>query len=189
MSLQTYNANGPVAKCGFAQHNSVYAITASNAFYIWSTADDDQQLLVQGDTASEILSEAISSEHMETSLKSPAIVHHLPSTHSTIVDILTDNKISSLLPAALSETNSSWPLLMCDHMGKMNITLVSSEQRAPTILPLHSPHSEPIRAAVTSPSALFSCSDDGQVVRWQQASDNQRQTSSTKTKSNHRKPY
>ncbi|CAF1647020.1 unnamed protein product [Adineta ricciae] len=187
---QVYNANGPVAKCGFAQYNTVYGITASNAFYVWSTSDDEQQqqTLVQGDTDSDILSKEIP---LETSSK---VIHHLPSTHSTIVDLLTDNKINNLLPSAFHETKSSWPLLMCDHMGKINITLVSSEQSEPIILSLHSPHSETIRAATTYQSSLYSCSDDGQLVRWQSSSaiddhdDNKKQAPSKK-KSNNRKPY
>ncbi|UJR35553.1 hypothetical protein I4U23_028306 [Adineta vaga] len=188
---QVYNANGPIAKCGFAQYNTVYGITASNAFYVWSTSDEEQQqVLIQGDTDSEILAEQI-----ETPSNSSKVIHHLPSTHSTIVDLLTDNKINNLLPSVLQETDSSWPLLMCDHMGKMNIALVSSNQCEPIILPLHSPHSETIRAAVTYQSSLYSCSDDGQLVRWQPSSttinteNDQKQPITSKKKSNHRKPY
>jgi hypothetical protein len=182
-----------VAKCGFAQNNTIYAITASNAFFIWSTSDDNQQLLVQGDTDNELLASETPSEQMDTSLKSSTVIHHLPSTHSTIVDVLADSNITNLLPSVLQETKSSWPLLMCDHMGKMNITLVSSDQSEPTILPLDSPHSETVRAAVTYHSSLYSCSDDGQLVQWQPSStinsnENHQQTSSKK-KSNSRKPY
>ena len=82
---------------------------------------------------------------------------------------------------------------MCDHMGKMSITLVSSDESEPTILPLDSPHSETLRAAVTYRSSLYSCGDDGQLVQWQPSSSNnfnknQQQTTSKK-KSNSRRPY
>jgi hypothetical protein len=130
---------------------------------------------------------------METSVKSSTVIHHLPSTHGTIVDVLSDSNIKDLLPSISQQTKSSWPLLMCDHMGKMNITLVPSDESEPTILPLHSPHSETIRAAVTYRSSLYSCSDDGQLVQWQPSStdnfnENQQQTTSKK-KSNTRRPY
>jgi hypothetical protein len=130
---------------------------------------------------------------METSLKSSTAVHHLRSTHATIVDVLADNYIKDLLPPVSQQTKSSWPLLLCDHMGKMNITLVPSDDSQPTIMPLDSPHSETLRAAVTYHSSLYSCSDDGQLVEWQPSStndfnENQQQTTSKK-KSNHRRPY
>ncbi|CAF1359359.1 unnamed protein product [Adineta steineri] len=192
---QVYNANGPVAKCGFSQYNTIYAITASNAFYIWSTSEENQELLVQGDTDNDILTSDMPSEQMDTSLKSSTVTHHLPSTHSTIVDILADSNINNLLPSVLQETKSCWPLLMCDHMGKMNITLVTADKCEPTILPLNSPHSETLRAAVTYHSSLYTCSDDGQLVQWQPSStttnnsiDNQTQITSKK-KSTSRKPY
>ncbi|CAF0873849.1 unnamed protein product [Rotaria sp. Silwood1] len=191
---QVYNANGPVAKCGFAQYNTIYATTASNAFFIWSTTDDNQQLLVQGDTDNDLLTSEVHSETMNTSLKPSTVIHHLSSSHATIVDILSDCNIKDLLPFVTQDTQSCWPLLMCDHMGKMNITLVSSNESQPTIFPLDSPHSETLRAAVTYRSTLYSCGDDGQLIQWQSSSsinhsnENQQQTKS-KRKSNNRKPY
>jgi len=131
---------------------------------------------------------------MDTSLKSSIVIHHLPSTYATIVDLLADSNIKDLLPSVLQETNSSWPLLMCDHMGKMSITLVSSDESEPTILPLDSPHSETLRAAVTYRSSLYTCGDDGQLIQWQPSSSinnlnkNQEQKKSNK-KSNSRRPY
>ncbi|CAF0805159.1 unnamed protein product [Rotaria sordida] len=187
---QVYNANGPVAKCGFAQYNTIYATTASNGFFIWSTSDENQQLLIQGDTDNDLLTSEISSEKIDTSLKSSTIIHHLSSSHATIVDILSDCNIQDLLPSVTQETKSCWPLLMCDHMGKMNITLVSSNESQPTIFPLDSPHSETLRAAVTYRSTFYSCGDDGQLIQWQPSSssspsstynsnENQQQTSDT----------
>lgn len=161
-----------MAKCGFAQSNTIYAITASNAFFIWSTTDDDQQLLVQGDISNDSKATGIPNEPIEVPAKSSSIVHHLPPTYPTIVDILTDNNIKDLLPSVLQETKPTWPLLMCDHMGKMSITLISSEECSPMILPLNSTHSETIRAAVTHHSSLYTCADDGQVIQWQPSSSN-----------------
>ncbi len=69
---------------------------------------------------------------------------------------------------------------MCDHMGKMNVTLVSSEESQPTILPLDSPHSETLRAAATYRSSLYTCGDDGQLIQWQPSSSNN---------SNSKRPY
>ncbi|CAF2392314.1 unnamed protein product [Rotaria sp. Silwood2] len=191
---QVYNANGPVAKCGFAQDNTVYATTASNAFFIWSVTDENQQLLVQGDTDNDLLASEVHSETMDTSLKPSTVIYHLSSSHATIVDILSEYNIRDLLPSVTQETNSYWPLLMCDHMGKMNITLVSSNESQPTIFSLDSPHSETLRAAVTYRSTLYSCGDDGQLIQWQPSSlmnhsnENQQQTKSKK-KSNSIKPY
>mgnify|MGYP002378720339 CR=1 FL=1 len=73
---------------------------------------------------------------------------------------------------------------MCDHMGKTCVTLISSEQSEPTICPLDSPHSETLRAAVTSRSSLFTCSDDGQLIQWQATSSN-----NSNKKSTSKKPY
>ena len=178
-----------MAKCGFAQSNTIYAITASNAFFIWSTTDDDQQLLVQGDTDNDSKATGIPNEQIDAPAKSSSVIHHLPSTYSTIVDILTDNNIKDLLPSVLQETKVSWPLLMCDHMGKMSITLISSEECPPMILPLHSPHSETIRAAVAHHSSLYTCADDGQVIQWQAPSSNNSNKNSQATKPNNKKPY
>lgn len=130
---------------------------------------------------------------METSLKSSTIIHHLPSTHATIVDVLADSNIKDLLPTVIQETKSSWPLLMCDHMGKMNITLVSPDESVPTSLSLDSPHSETLRAAVAYRSSLYTCGDDGKLIQWQPSSStssnkNQQQTKSN-NKPNSRKPY
>lgn len=122
-------------------------------------------------------------------------MHHLPSTHATIVDILDDCNVKDLLPSFIQETKTCWPMLMCDDTGKMNITLVSSENSQPIIFPIDSPHSEVIRAAITHRSSLYSCGDDGQIIQWQPTSStknpsnaNQQQTKSKK-KSNNRKPY
>ena len=57
-------------------------------------------------------------------------------------------------------------------MGKMGITLISSDESEPIILPLDSPHSETLRAAVTHRSSLYTCSDDGQLIQWQPSSSN-----------------
>jgi len=126
---------------------------------------------------------------MDTSLKSSTVIHHLPSTYATIVDVLADSNIKDLLPSVLQETKSCWPLLMCDHMGKMCITLVSSDECQPTILSLDSPHSETLRAAVTHHSSLYTCGDDGQLIQWQPSSSNNFNKNQLQTKSNRRKPY
>ena len=118
------------------------------------------------------------------------VIHHLPPTYPTIVDLLSDDNIQDLLPTVDRETQSYWPLLMCDHIGNMGITLVALNDSQPITLPLNSPHSDTIRAVVTHRSLLYSCSDDGQLVQWQPPSskknfnENQQQT-----KSNSRKPY
>ena len=96
------------------------------------------------------------------------------------MDVLADNNIKDLFPSSLQETKSCWPLLMCDHMGKMSVTLISSEESQPTILPLDSPHSETLRAAATYRSSLYTCGDDGQLIQWQP---------STSNNSNSRRPY
>ncbi|CAF1322310.1 unnamed protein product [Rotaria magnacalcarata] len=187
---QVYNANGPVAKCGFSQHNTIYAITASNAFFIWSTSDENEQLLVQGDTDYDLLS----SDNVDSSVKPSKAIHHLSSSHATIVDILADSNIKDLLSFVPLEAKSCWPLLMCDHMGKINITLVSYDEAQPTVLSIDSPHSETLRAAVSYRSSLYTCGDDGQLVQWQPSlinntnQNNQRQTR-PKKKFNKRKPY
>jgi hypothetical protein len=127
---------------------------------------------------------------MDTSLKSSSVIHHLPSTHATIVDVLADNNIKDLFPSVLQETKSCWPLLMCDHMGKMSITLISSEDSQPTILSLDSPHSETLRAAVTYRSSLYTCGDDGQLIQWQPSSSNNfNKNQQQQTTSNNRRPY
>jgi len=126
---------------------------------------------------------------MDTSLKSSIVIHHLPSTYATIVDLLADSNIKDLLPSVLQETNSSWPLLMCDHMGKMSITLVSSDESEPTILPLDSPHSETLRTAKTHRSSLYTCGDDGQLIQWQPSSSNNSNKTQQQKKSNSRRPY
>jgi len=168
---QVYNANCPISKCGFAQHNSVYAITASNGFFIWSTADENQELLVQGDTEAEFVlpQSTTTTETMDTTISSStsAKIQHLPSTHTTIVDLLYGSNIRDFLPTFSPSTDSTWPLLLCDHMGKMSVALVSSDETQPTIFNLESPHSEPLRAAIAYRSSIYSCGDDGQVVRWQ----------------------
>jgi hypothetical protein len=131
---------------------------------------------------------------MDTSLKSSTIIHHLPSTYATIVDLLADSNIKDLLPSVLQEdTKPCWPLLMCDHVGKMSITLVSADESQPIILPLDSPHSETLRAATTHRSSLYTCGDDGQLVQWEPSSSNnfnknQQQTKPNK-QSNSRRPY
>lgn len=142
-------------------------------------------MLVQGDTDSDILSTDDSAEKMEeTSLKSSAAIHHLPSTYATIVDLLADSSVKDLLPSTSQEIKPSWPLLMCDHMGKMCVTLISSEQSEPCTFPLHSPHAETLRAAATYRSSLYTCSDDGQLIQWQPSSSNNINTNQSKTKSN-----
>jgi hypothetical protein len=131
---------------------------------------------------------------MDTSLKSSTFIHHLPSTHTTIVDVLGGTNNKDLLPYVSQDTKLSWPLLMCDHMGKMSIALVPSDKSEPTILPLESPHSETLRAAVAYRSEVYTCGDDGRLVRWQPSSttnetvQNQQKTTSKK-KSNSKKPY
>ena len=132
-------------------------------------SDENQQLLVQGDTDSDCKATGIPNEKIDQPSKS---FHHLPSTHPTIVDVLNGNTIKDLLPSAIQDTKSSWPLLMCDHMGKMSIALISSEESSPIILPLDSPHSETIRAGITHQSSLYTCADDGQVIQWQASSSN-----------------
>lgn len=142
-------------------------------------------MLVQGDTDSDLLASEIPSDTMDTSLKPSTVTHHLSSTYATIVDILADNNIKDLLP---SVSQSCWPLLMCDHVGKMSIILISSDESEPTILPLDSPHSETLRAAVTYHSSLYTCGDDGQLIQWQPTSSNQQQVKSSKM-STSKKPY
>ncbi|CAF3372290.1 unnamed protein product [Rotaria socialis] len=187
---QVYNANGPVAKCGFSQYNTIYAITASNAFFIWSTLDDNEQLLVQGDTDYDLLS----ADNVDSSVKPSKVIHHLSSSHATIVDILADSNIKDLLPSIPQEAKPYWPLLMCDRMGKMNITLVLSNESQPTVLSIDSPHSETLRAAVTYRSSLYTCGEDGQLVQWQPSlindtNENNQQQTRSKKKFNKRKPY
>lgn len=135
----------------------------------------------------------MSSENVDSSSKTSKVIHHLSSSHATIVDILADCNIKDLLPSVPQEVKSCWPLLMCDHMGKMNITLVSSNESQPTVLPIDSPHSETIRAAITNRSFLYTCGDDGQVIQWQSSATNKtnenHQQTKSKKKSNDRKPY
>lgn len=132
-------------------------------------ADENEQLLVQGNTDNDCKATGIPNEKLDQSSKS---FHHLPSTHPTIVDVLTSNTIKDLLPSVIQDTKPTWPFLMCDHMGKMSITLISSGESSPIILPLDSPHSETIRASAIHQSSLYTCADDGQVIQWQASSSN-----------------
>lgn len=130
---------------------------------------------------------------MNTSASSTAMVYHLPSTHSTIVDILATANIKDILPSLSQSAQSSWPMLMCDHTGNMSIALVSTKQSEPIIIPLESPHSETLRSTIAYRSALYSCGDDGLIVQWQPSTinnkdDEQKQTISKK-KSTNRNPY
>lgn len=129
---------------------------------------------------------------MDTTLKSPIVTHHLSSSYATIVDILADCNIKDLIPSFVQETKFSWPLLLCDHMGKMNITLISSDETEPTSLSLHSSHSEILRAAITYSSSLYTCGDDGQIIQWQpssSSSSNNSNKNQQQTKSKNRRPY
>lgn len=131
---------------------------------------------------------------MDTSITPSATVHHLPSTHATMVDVLGDCHIKEMFPSLSQIAHSSWPLLMCDHTGKMSIAMVSSDPSEPTIVSLESPHSEPIRSVATNGSSLYSCADDGKVIRWQSSSsssgnsDNQKY-SRPSNKWNNKRPY
>ena len=159
---------------------------------MWSAAEENQELLVQGDTDTDILSaDGTAAKMEETASKSSAVIHHLPSTYATIVDLLADNSVKDLLPSISQEMKTSWPLLMCDHMGKMCITLVPSEQSEPCMFPLDSPHSETLRAAATYRSSLYTCSDDGQLIQWQPPSSNtiNKNQSKTNKKSSNKGPY
>lgn len=137
---------------------------------------------------------------MNTTISSStsAKIQHLPSTHTTIVDLLYGSNIRDFLPTFSSSTDSTWPLLLCDHTGKMSIALVSSDETQPTIFNLESPHSEPLRAAIAYRSSIYSCGDDGQVVRWQPSTTSSNNKNSmesskpsrSKTKSNSKtRPY
>ena len=132
-----------------------------------------------------------------TTSSTSAKIQHLPSTHATIVDVLHDCNIRDLLPAYAQPTDLTWPLLLCDHTGKMSIALISSEESEPSIFNLESPHSEPLRASLAYRSWFYSCGDDGQVVRWQASTGSSTNSdpveslkpSRSKTKSNSKRPY
>ena len=119
--------------------------------------------MVRGDTTQQETTNALGSELVNLS----TIVHHLPPTHSTIVDFLTRNDVNEIAPTYTQTATPTWPLFLCDHTGKTSLALVSMEQTSPTMIPLKSPHSEPVRAIVGYRSMLFSCGDDGKIVRWQ----------------------
>ena len=148
---------------------------------------------MQGDTETDPMAAETPTKAMETSVVSAAPIHHLPSTHATVVDILGDSHIKEMLPSLYQSAQSSWPLLLCDHTGKMSIALVSSDPSEPTIVSLQSPHSEPLRAAATYGSSLYSCGDDGKLVRWQPSSSNGSNENQTYSRSNNkwnnRRPY
>ena len=148
---------------------------------------------MQGDTLSDLTASEIPAEKQTTSSEPSAPVHHLASTHSTIVDVLTGSSVKDLFPSAQQKTKPSWALLMCDHVGKMNVTLISSDQSPPVVVPLASPHSETVRAAVAYQSSVYSCADDGRLIRWQapsmdSANDNSKQTPARKY-FNSKRPY
>jgi hypothetical protein len=76
----------------------------------------------------------------------------------------------------------------------MSVAVVSSDDGSqPMICTLESPHSEPLRAARVRRSSMFSCGDDGQLVRWQAGSTNDtvehQKQSKSKQRSYNKKPY
>jgi len=196
---QVYNANGSVDKCGFLYDTdnksdyTVYAITSSNTFYIWSS--NDNVLIAEGDTiCNESLSMTDSINSLEldvgddkfdidhhpesTSLKVHKQIHHI-SCHC-FVDFLKeiDSEFflsfpltSSLVVDSLNNASLKvFCLITCDNIGNMKAHILSNNDDSTQTFA--SVHSDIIRSVVYSRGLLYSCSEDGSIVLWKLSTNN-----------------